>query len=118
MAPATRAAAASLIVIAAVATIAALAIGQEQAQTRDAIMAKKLARLNERTARELAQEQSQLALDAIREYNIGVTREFLLQQPEMENLQELAAGPDPFLSQARPEYRTQRDHRSDSRMCG
>ena len=32
------------------------------------------------------QEQSQLALDAIREYNTGVTREFLLQQPDMETL--------------------------------
>ncbi len=45
-----------------------------------------LARQSESKARELAQEQSQLALDAIREYNTGVTREFLLQQPEMENL--------------------------------
>ena len=83
---ATRAAAAALVVIAAVATIAALAIGREQAQTRDALKAETLARLNERKARELAQEQSQLALDAIREYNTGVTREFLLQQPGMENL--------------------------------
>src|SRR5262249_47329414 len=39
-----------------------------------------------RKARELAQEQSQLALDSIREYNTGVTRDFVLQQPGMENL--------------------------------
>ena len=83
---ATRAAAASLLVIATVATLAALAIGREQAQTRDALEAEKRARQSESKARELAQEQSQLALDAIREYNTGVTREFLLQQPEMENL--------------------------------
>ncbi len=83
---ATRAAAASLVVIAAIATIAALAIGREQAQTHDALKAETLARLNESKARELAQEQSQLALDAIREYNTGVTREFLLQQPGMEDL--------------------------------
>jgi serine/threonine-protein kinase len=83
---ATRAAAASLVVVAAVATIAALAIGREHAQTRDALKAEKLARFNESKARELAQEQSQLALDAIREYNTGVTREFLLQQPGMETL--------------------------------
>ena len=80
------AAAASLVVIATVATLAALAIGREQAQTRDALNAEKLARQNERKAHELAQEQSQLALDAIREYNTGVTRDFLLQQPGMENL--------------------------------
>ena len=83
---ATRAAAASLVVIATVATFAALAIGREQAQTRDALEAETRARQSERKARELAQEQSQLALDAIREYNTGVTREFLLQQPEMQNL--------------------------------
>ncbi len=83
---ATRAAAASLFVIATVATLAAVAIGREQAQTRDALQAEKLARKNESKARELAQEQSQLALDAIREYSTGVTREFLLAQPEMENL--------------------------------
>ncbi len=83
---ATRAAAASLVVIAAVATGAALAIGREQAQTRDALQAQTLARQSESKARELAQEQSQLALDAIREYNTGVTREFLLRQPGMENL--------------------------------
>ncbi len=83
---ATRAAAASLFVIATVATLAAVAIGREQAQTRDALQAEKLARRNESKARELAQEQSQLALDAIREYSTGVTREFLLAQPEMENL--------------------------------
>ncbi len=45
-----------------------------------------LARQSESKARELAQEQSQLALDAIREYNTGVTRDFLLRQPGMENL--------------------------------
>jgi eukaryotic-like serine/threonine-protein kinase len=83
---ATRAAAASLVVIAAVATVAALAIGREQAQTRGALKAERVARLDERKARELAQEQSQLALDAIREYNTGVAREFVLKQPEMENL--------------------------------
>jgi eukaryotic-like serine/threonine-protein kinase len=83
---ATRAAALSLFVIATVATLAAVAIGREQAQTRDALQAEKLARKNESKARELAQEQSQLALDAIREYSTGVTREFLLAQPEMENL--------------------------------
>ena len=83
---ATRAAAASLGVIATVATLAALAIGREQAQTRDALKAETLARLFESKARELAQEQSQLALDAIREYNTGVTRDFLLQQPGMEDL--------------------------------
>ena len=83
---ATRAAAASLVVIATVATAAALAIGREQAQTRDALQAQTLARQSEAKARELAQEQSQLALDAIREYNTGVTREFLLRQPGMENL--------------------------------
>jgi len=82
----TRAVAASLVVIAIVATLAALAIGREQAQTRHALEAEKLARLDERKARELAQEQSQLALDAIREYNTGVSREFLLRQPEMESL--------------------------------
>jgi eukaryotic-like serine/threonine-protein kinase len=83
---ATRAAAASLIVIATVATLAALAIGREQSQTRNALFAEKLARQSESKARELAQEQSQLALDAIREYNTGVTRDFLLKQPGMENL--------------------------------
>ncbi len=83
---ATRAAAASLVVIATVATAAALAIGREQAQTRGALQAEKLARQSESEARELAQEQSQLALDAIREYNTGVTREFLLKQPGMETL--------------------------------
>jgi tetratricopeptide (TPR) repeat protein len=83
---ATRAAAASLVVIATVATAAALAIGREQAQTRDALQAEKLARQSESEARELAQEQSQLALDSIREYNTGVTREFLLKQPGMETL--------------------------------
>jgi len=82
----TRAAALSLFAIATVATLAALAIGREQAQTRVALQAEKLARQNESKARELAQEQSQLALDAIREYNTGVSREFLLQQPEMESL--------------------------------
>ncbi len=85
---ATRAAALSLVVVAAFATLAAVAIGREQAQTRTALKAEKLARQNERRARELAQEQSQLALDAIREYNTGVTREFLLQQPEMEHLRQ------------------------------
>ncbi len=83
---ATRAAAASLAVIAAVATVAALAIGREQAQTGAALKAERVARLDESKARVLAQEQSQLALDAIREYNTGVAREFVLQQPEMENL--------------------------------
>jgi serine/threonine protein kinase/tetratricopeptide (TPR) repeat protein len=83
---ATRAAGASLVVIATVATLAALAIGREQAQTRGALKAETLARQSESKARELAQEQSQLALDAIREYNTGVTREFLLEQPEMESL--------------------------------
>jgi len=82
----TWAAALSLFVIATVATLSALAIGREQAQTRNALKAEKLARQNESRARELAQEQSQLALDAIREYNTGVSREFLLQQPEMESL--------------------------------
>ena len=83
---ATRAAAASLLVIATVATLAALLIGREQSQTQNALTAEKRARQNESKARELAQEQSQLALDAIREYNTGVTREFLLKQPGMENL--------------------------------
>ena len=83
---ATRAAAASLVAIALVASLAALAIGREQAQTRDALTAERLARLGESRARELAQEQSQLALDAIREYNTGVTREFVLKQPGMEDL--------------------------------
>jgi eukaryotic-like serine/threonine-protein kinase len=83
---ATRAAAASLVAIATVATVAALAIGREQSQTRDALRAERKARQSESKARELAQEQSQLALDAIREYNTGVSREFLLQQPGMENL--------------------------------
>jgi serine/threonine-protein kinase len=83
---ATRAAAASLVAITTVATLAALAIGREQSQTRDALKAEQKARQSERKARELAQEQSQLALDAIREYNTGVSREFLLQQPGMENL--------------------------------
>jgi eukaryotic-like serine/threonine-protein kinase len=83
---ATRAAAASLVVIAALATLAALAIGREQSQTRNALFAEKVARQSESKARELAQEQSQLALDAIREYNTGVTRDFLLKQPGMENL--------------------------------
>ncbi len=83
---ATRAAAASLLVIATVATLAALVIGREQSQTKNALTAEKRARQNESKARELAQEQSQLALDAIREYNTGVTREFLLKQPGMENL--------------------------------
>ena len=83
---ATRAAAASLVVIAAVATLSALAIGREQAQTGAALKAEKVARLDESKARVLAQEQSQLALDAIREYNTGVAREFVLKQPEMENL--------------------------------
>ncbi len=72
--------------IATVASLAALAVGREQAQTRDALHAETRARQSESKARELAQEQSQLALDAIREYNTGVTREFLLQQPEMEGL--------------------------------
>ena len=83
---ATRAAAASLLVIATVATLAALLIGREQSQTKNALTAEKRARQNESKARELAQEQSQLALDAIREYNTGVTREFLLKQPGMEKL--------------------------------
>ncbi len=83
---ATRAAAASLAAIATVATLAALAIGREQAQTRKALRAEQLARLDESKARVLAQEQSQLALDAIREYSTGVTREFLLRQPGMEDL--------------------------------
>jgi tetratricopeptide (TPR) repeat protein len=61
-------------------------IGREQSQTQNALTAEKQARKNESKARELAQEQSQLALDAIREYNTGVTREFLLKQPGMENL--------------------------------
>ena len=82
----TRAAAAALVVVATVATLAALAIGREQAQTRAALQAEKRARQSESKARGLAQEQSQLALDAIREYNTGVSREFLLQQPEMETL--------------------------------
>ncbi len=84
----TRAAAAALVVVATVATLAALAIGREQAQTRDALQAERLARQSESKARGLAQEQSQLALDAIREYNTGVSREFLLKQPEMEKLRE------------------------------
>jgi serine/threonine-protein kinase len=83
---ATRAAAASLVVITTVATVAALAVAREQSQTRNALRAEQKARQSERKARELAQEQSQLALDAIREYNSGVSREFLLQQPGMENL--------------------------------
>ena len=83
---ATRAAAASLVVIATVATLAALVIGREQAQTRDALEAEQRARLDESKARVLAQEQSQLALDAIREYSTGVTRDFLLRQPGMEDL--------------------------------
>ena len=83
---ATRAFALSLFAIATVASLAALAVGREQAQTRDALHAETRARQSESKARELAQEQSQLALDAIREYNTGVTREFLLQQPEMESL--------------------------------
>jgi serine/threonine protein kinase len=44
---ATRAAAASLLVIATVATMAALAIGREQAQTREALTAEKVARQSE-----------------------------------------------------------------------
>jgi serine/threonine-protein kinase len=83
---ATRSAAASLVAITTVATLAVLAIGREQSHTRDALRAEQKARQSERKARELAQEQSQLALDAIREYNTGVSREFLLQQPGMENL--------------------------------
>jgi eukaryotic-like serine/threonine-protein kinase len=83
---ATRAAATSLMVIATVATMAALAIGREHARTRSALRAETQARRDESQARGLAQEQSQLALEAIREYNTGVTREFLLQQPEMEGL--------------------------------
>jgi len=83
---ATRAAAASLAVIATVATLAALAIGREQAQTRKALEREMRARLDQSKARGFAQEQSQLALDAIREYNTGVTRDFLLKQPEMASL--------------------------------
>ncbi len=82
----TTRAAAALVVVATVATLAAVAIGREQAQTRDALQAERLARQSESKARGLAQEQSQLALDAIREYNTGVSREFLLKQPEMEKL--------------------------------
>ena len=83
---ATRAAAASLAVIATVATVAALAIGREQAQTRKALERETRARLDEIKARVLAQNQSQLALDAITEYSTGVTRNFFLKQPEMANL--------------------------------
>ena len=83
---ATRAGAASLVIIATLATLAALVIGQEHARTRKALIAETQARVAESKARGLAQEQSQLALDAIREYDTGVSREFLLRQPEMESL--------------------------------
>jgi eukaryotic-like serine/threonine-protein kinase len=41
---------------------------------------------NERRARDLAEDQSQLAMDAIRAYHTGVSQDALLRQPELKEL--------------------------------
>ena len=76
---ATRAAAVALLAIAATAAVAAVGINRAREATT-------LALDSEADARRVAEAQSRLALDAVRDYYTGVSRDFLLKQPELEDL--------------------------------
>ena len=76
---ATRAAAACLLVVALTAGAVAFLINAAREATVRALD-------SEADARRLAEGQSGLALDAVREYYPGVSRDFQLKQPEMEVL--------------------------------